>query len=168
LQLRMTGKGIGRMRIRARYWVMLSVVAVVAAVVAWRATRPAQYALRLTPMTPPTAASCISETDHYGWSAEFGAIICKQGNGRNWYRAVLTNRGSYGLPACTVTGFDRHEHKVFSGPVVFGIGGIRGLFVAGHSTVSFIWYLADQPRRPIAAYTATCSPSSSPFAWRSG
>jgi len=63
-----------------------------------------------------------------------------------------------------VTGFDNHGRKVFAGPVGFELGGIRGLFVAGHSTVSFTWYLPDQPRRPIARYTASCSPSSSPFA----
>jgi hypothetical protein len=92
------------------------------------------------------------------------AEVQQPGSGRNWLRAVLTNWGSYGLPACTVTGFDRQGHKAFSGPVVFGIGGPRGLFVAGHSTVSVTWYMPDQPRSPIARYTATCSPSSSPFA----
>ena len=161
-------KGVEQMPIKARYWVALAVLVIagVVAIVTWRATRPPQYALRLTPITPLTRLACVSEAEHYGYSAFFGAIICKQGSGRNWFRAVLTNRGSYGLPACKVTGFDRHGHKVFSGLVTFGLGGIRGLFVAGHRTVRFSWYLegSTSPHRPIARYTATCSPSSSPFA----
>jgi hypothetical protein len=159
-------QGVSQMHVRPRYWATLIVVtvAVAAAVVTWRLTRPAQYTLRLTPITPPTTQSCVSEAEHFGYSAAGGANICQPGNGRNWYRAVLTNRGSYGLPACTATGFDRRGHKLFTGTMVFGIGGIRGLFVAGHSTISFAWYLPGQQHRPIDRYTATCSPSPSPFA----
>ena len=44
------------MRIKARYSVILivAVVAVAAAVVSWRLTSPAQYALRLAPITALT------------------------------------------------------------------------------------------------------------------
>jgi hypothetical protein len=36
-------------------------------------------------------------------------------------RATLTNNGSYGLPACTATGFDSHGKAVFAGRLFFAL-----------------------------------------------
>lgn len=156
------------MRGKTRYWVALAVVAVGAAVAigAWRATHrpgPAQFTFRMTPVTPLTVKACVSEARRYGYSASGGAMICSFGAGQGWYRATLTNRGSYGLPACTATGFDSHGKAVFTGRLFFAIGGIRGLFVPGHHSITFYWYLPHKTRGPVARYAATCAPVSGLF-----
>jgi len=156
------------MRGKIRCWVALAVLAAAAAVAvgAWRAThRPGlvQFTLRMTPVTPLTATACVSAARRYGYSASGGAMICSFGAGQGWYRATLTNRGSYGLPACTATGFDSHGKAVFTGRLFFTIGGIRGLFVPGHHSITFYWYLPHKARGPVARYTGACSPASGMF-----
>ena len=153
------------MRVRNWWWVAVIVLALagIVAVGAWRAShRPAQFTLRMTPVPPLTTLACVTEARRYGYSSSAGAIICSPGDGRGWYRAVLTNRGSYGLPTCTATGFDSHAKPVFTGQLFFGIGGIRGLFVPGHRSITFYWYLPHRTRVSVARYTATCAASSSP------
>jgi hypothetical protein len=159
------------MRVKRWRWMALATVAAAVAIGAaavaigvWQASpRPTQFALRMTPVTPLTTTACVSEARRYGYSASAGAIICTPGEGKSWYRAVLTNRGSYGLPACTTTGFDSHGKPVFAGPLFFVIGGIRGLFVPGHRSIRFYWYLPHKARANVARYAATCSPAPGPL-----
>jgi hypothetical protein len=154
------------MRGKRWYWLALIVVAGAAAVPIslWLASAgPTQFALRMTPVTPLTTTACVSEARRYGYSGSAGAIICAPGQGTGWYRAVLTNRGSYGLPTCTATGFDAHGKRVFTARLFFEIGGIRGLFVPGYHSITFYWYLPHKTRAPVTRYTATCAPVTSGF-----
>jgi len=156
---------------RKRFWVAMAVVAAcaalaVVAVVAVGARRgthpPAQFSLYMAPVPPLTAAARVSEARRYGFSASAGAIICAPGARYVWYQATLANRGPYGLPACAATGFDAHGKPVFTGRLFFDIGGIRGLFVPGHGSITFYWYLPRKTRVPVSRFTATCSPVHGP------
>ena len=122
--------------------------------------RSAQFTLHLRPAMPPSARACIAEAKRYGYSATAGAEICAPGQRRSWYRAVLTNRGAYGLPSCEATGFDAQGRQVFSGQLFFAIGGIQGLLVPAHRAITFYWYLPASTRSPVARYAASCTPVS--------
>ena len=63
----------------------------------------------------------------------------------------------------SATGFDPHGKAVFTGRLFFAIGGIRGLFVPGHHSISFYWHLPHKARGPLAGYTAAGSPVSGMF-----
>jgi hypothetical protein len=153
----------GQMRAKVRrriwYWVALAGLASAAAVAACASqpARPAQFTLQMTPVTALTKAACVSEAESHGYSASAGVIICRPGEGMSWYRAALTNHGPYGYPACTATSFDSAGRAVFAGRLFFGIGGVTGLFVPGHRTVTFDWYLPHKTSGPVARYMATCS-----------
>jgi hypothetical protein len=114
-----------------------------------------RFALHMVPVKPLTITACIRQARHYGYSAAGGASVCAPGQARAWYRATLTNRGAYGLPACTAVGFDTLGKPVFSGRLFFGL---RGLFVPAHSSITFYWYLLTRTRGPVARYSASCSP----------
>jgi hypothetical protein len=121
-----------------------------------------QFTLQMRPTRSLSAKDCITEARHYGYSSGAGAIICAPARRRSWYRAVLANRGAYGLPSCVATGFDAQMKKVFTGRLFFGIGGIRGMFVPAHRSITFYWYLPRKTRSPVARYTATCTPVANP------
>jgi hypothetical protein len=117
----------------------------------------AQFSLQMRPVPPLSAKACIAEARHYGYSSGAGSIICAPGQHRGWYHAVLTNRGAYGLPSCVATGFGAQGQKVFAGPLFFEIGGIRGMFVPAHRSVTFYWYLPAKARGPVARYATSCA-----------
>lgn len=141
---------------------MLALAAIVAIGGCGSSHRGAQYTLHMRPVLSLPAKACITEARRYGYSRSAGAIICAPGQRRSWYRAVLANRGAYGLPRCEAIGFDAHGRKVFSGPLFFTIGGIRGLFVPAHRAITFYWYLPARTRSPVARYAATCTPVTGP------
>ena len=122
----------------------------------------AQFSLQMRPVPPLSAGACMAEARHYGYTSGAGSVICAPGRQRGWHRAVLTNRGPYGLPRCVATGFGAQGQRVFAGPLWFEIGGTRGMFVPAHRSVTFYWYLPAQARRPVARYAATCTRVANP------
>lgn len=123
----------------------------------------AQFTLQMRPAAPLPARGCISEARRYGYSARGSESLCAGGEGRSWYHAVLINRGSGAYPACHATALDAIGKPVFSGQLPFGFGGVAaGLFAPGHRSTRFYWYLPEKTRRPVARYTAACSPNSNP------
>jgi hypothetical protein len=117
-----------------------------------------RFALYMAPVKPLTTTACVEQARYDGYSAAGAGSACAPGQSRAWYRATLTNRGAHGLPACTATGFDAHGQVVFSGHLFFPTGGLGGLFVPAHSSITFHWYLPARTRRPVARYAASCSP----------
>lgn len=148
-----------KVRRRIWYWAALAALASAAAVAACasRPARPAQFTLRMTPVTALTRAACVSEAQGHGYSASAAATICRPAEGLAWYRAILTNHGPYGYPACTATGVDSAGRTLFAGRLFFRIGGVTGLFVPGLRAVTFNWYLPHRTSVPVARYSATCS-----------
>lgn len=154
------------MRIRRRYSrapIVLAIASVVAGCAGQASRQPGQFVLRMRPVAPLTTTACISEARSYGYSAEGGASICAFGGGRQWYQAVLINKGPGAYPACQATGFDAHGTAVFTGQLPLTFAGFpAGLFAKGHRSTAFYWYLPQTTRRPVARYTATCSVNSNP------
>jgi len=95
--------------------------------------------------------------------AEGGASICAPGEGRQWYHAVLINKGPGAYPECRATGFDAHGTAVFKGQLPLTFAGFpAGLFANAHRSTAFYWYLPQTIRRPVVRNTATCSVNSNP------
>jgi len=93
---------------------------------------------------------------------ELERVSCSFGQGRSWYRAVLTNSGGDAYPLCSARAFDSRGNIVFSGQHVFDFGGWpAGLQAQGHRSDSFSWYLPDVSR-PVVRYLATCSVDNNP------
>jgi hypothetical protein len=129
----------------------------------WRTVHePATFAVRLRPAIPLTTAACISQARRFGYSPEGGSSICAAGRGRIWYHAVITNSGHGAYPACSARAFGPHGSAVFNGPLAFTLGGIPGLFVPGHRSMTFYWYLPRRTHGQIVRYSATCSVNSNP------
>jgi hypothetical protein len=155
------------MRDRRRAWRWLAVIAaavaiVVAVVVVTDSAGSEQLTLRMRPAPPLKMTECIAEATPHGYSPRGAAAICSFGQGRSWYRAVLTNSGGDAYPICSAKAFDSRGSIVFSGQLFFVFGGWpAGLHSRGHRSVSFSWYLPDVSR-PVARYMATCSVNNSP------
>jgi hypothetical protein len=120
--------------------------------------RPAQLTMQMRPAPPLPTKTCILEARRYGYSLPGAESICAAGGGRNWYHAVLTNRGPGAYPACEATGLDTHGKTIFNGQLLFLFGGIpAGLFAPGHRSVTFDWYLPEKTRGAVASYAAACA-----------
>lgn len=138
-------------------------VAASCAVGVWRTVHePAQFALRLRPVAPMTTTACVSETKRFGYSTEGGRSICAAGQRRSWYRAIITNTGDGAYPACSATAVGPHGAAIFHGPLAFTLGGIPGLFVPGHRTITFSWYLPRRTGGRIIRYSGSCSVNTHP------
>jgi len=117
----------------------------------------------MRPAPPLPTKACISEARRYGYSTLGAESICAAGAGRNWYHAVLTNRGPGAYPACKATGLDAHAKTIFNGRVLFLFGGKpAGLFALGHRSITFDWYLPGKTRSAVTSYTASCAVNANP------
>lgn len=145
-------------KLRRWHWAVAASIASVgaAALTIWL-TRPAQVLLSITPVRPLTLSSCAIEAHHNGYSLAAGRSICLPGASTNWYRAVLTNRGSYALVSCRATAYGSAGQTVFNGYLPFELFGIRGLFAPAHQRIRFYWYLPQPATGPVKQYVATCS-----------
>ena len=69
----------------------------------------------------------------------------------------LVNTGRYTQVNCTATGYGARGEVLFSGPLPFEFGGIRGLFVPAHWALTFTWYLPQRTTASVRSYAAACS-----------
>jgi hypothetical protein len=156
-------------RWRRRSWLAVFAVPVVSLVIAGVVTacalgqrETAPLTLRMRPTPPLATAACTSELTSFGFSSRGAAQLCSLGEGRSWYRAMLTNVGGGAYPFCRAKALDSSGRIVFSGPLFFNFGGgVAGLYAPGHRSVKFSWYLPGVSR-PIARYVATCTVNQNP------
>jgi hypothetical protein len=152
------------MKIGGKYlglrWPWLAVGAIIGAsavaVAVW-ATRPTQITLWMTPAHPLTLAACAEEAHQFGYSIDAGRSFCQPGVGGTWYHAALVNNGPYRQVSCTAKGYGARGTVLFSGPLPFEFGGIRGLFAPAHWALLFTWYLPQRTTARVWTYVATCS-----------
>jgi hypothetical protein len=145
---------------QSRFWLppaILIASGAVAVVMIWALRPTTQVSLSMRPVRPLTAAACVAEARHYGYSTGGAGTICPSGTAHSWYHALLTNNGPYALMSCAATGYDSRGKTVFHGPLLFGFGGVRGLFAPDHRSIAFSWYLPQAVTAPVTRYAATCS-----------
>jgi len=161
------GQRLGRMRRWDRYVPLMALAVVITVVVAvigvMKSPEAGQFTLRMRSSAPLSLAACSAEVAPYGWNVQGGPpVICRIGQGRTWYHAVLDNRGGDAYPACRATGFDARGKVVFSGQLFFIFGGFpAGLDVKSHRSTAFTWYL-PKVSAPIARYVTSCGVDSHP------
>lgn len=157
------------MRDSLAYWINRSwlvryaviVIALVAggviAVTVFKPHRAPHVTMSMRPAPALTTAACATQVRRFRYGTATASSLCQSGRGQTWYQAKLTNRSPASYMNCSATGFDARGKVVFTGPLLFEFGGIRGLFAPAHRSITFAWYLPRQPASPVTRYTATCS-----------
>jgi hypothetical protein len=117
---------------------------------------PAQFTLRMQSSPPLTLAACGAEVATYGWNVQGGPpAICRLGEGKTWYHAMLVNHGGDAYPDCRATAFDARGKVLFSRDLYFNFAGYTGLEARGHRSTAFTWYIPNISA-PVARYVTSC------------